>query len=137
MSILQLGNQPANILDFFNWWSKANLEVPNEPVVASEAGSSIPFDEIVPGATVRLAVINGIQYLSIRDIIMHVCGKDNKQASQIWDRMSEDKKEELSSFCRNFQFPGRGQSEQPVITFPGALKLIMFLPGKNAQDLRS
>ena len=37
----------------------------------------IPFDEIVPGAKVRVAVINGKQYLSVRDLIMHLCNKDN------------------------------------------------------------
>ena len=33
----------------------------------------IPFDDIVPGAEVRVAVIDGVQYLSIRDVIMCVC----------------------------------------------------------------
>ena len=98
---------------------------------------SLPLDEIVAGATVRVAVIQGTQYLSVRNVIMYMCGKDNKQASQIWERISSDHKEELSSFCRNFQFPGRGQSMSPVITFPGALKLIMFLPGEMAKIHRS
>ena len=74
----------------------------------------ISFDEIVSGATVRLAVINSIQYLSVRDVIMYMCGKDNKQASQIWERISSDHKEELSSFCRNFQFPAKHSTEPPV-----------------------
>ena len=46
--------------------------------------TSIPLDEIVAGATVRVAVIQGTQYLSVRNVIMYMCGKDNKQASQIW-----------------------------------------------------
>ena len=65
----------------------------------------IPFDEIVPGATVRLVVIDDTQYLSIRDLIMHLCDKDNKQASQIWERMSRDVKDELSSFVDNPSSP--------------------------------
>ena len=89
------------------------------------------FDEIVSGATVRYTIIDGIQYLSVRDLIMHMCGKDNKRAAEVWDRLSPDKKNELSAYCGNFQFPGRGQSEQPVITFPGAIRLAMFLPGKS------
>jgi hypothetical protein len=97
----------------------------------------IPFDEIVPGASVRVVTINGLQYLSIRDIIMCVCGKDNKRASEVWDRLSIDKKQEVSAFCGSYKFPGPGQSEQPVITFPGALKLIMFLPGETAKQHRS
>ena len=108
------------------------------PHLLDKEVSSIPFDEIVPGATVRLTVINGNRYLSVRDIIMHVCGKGNKQASQIWDRMSEDNKEELSSSCSNkelavYKFPGRGQQYQPVITLAGSVKLVMLLPGKRAQ----
>jgi hypothetical protein len=35
-----------------------------------------------------------------------------------------------------FQFPGRGQTPQPVITFPGAIKLAMFLPGEYAKNNR-
>ena len=37
------------------------------------AAATIPLDEIVPGATVRVVVMDGVQYLSIRDLIMCVC----------------------------------------------------------------
>jgi len=70
-------------------------------------------------------------------MIMNLCGVNNKVASQVWERLSTEIKNELSSFCVNFQFPGRGQSEQPVITFPGAIKLLMFLPGEKAKMHRS
>lgn len=99
--------------------------------------ATIPFDEIVPGATVRFCVKDGVQYLSIRDLIMCVCGKTNDEAGLVWRRMSPEKLEEVRSFCSNFQFPGKGQSEQPVITFVGALKLVMFLPGEAAKKHRS
>ena len=99
--------------------------------------ATLPFDEIVPGATVRFCVIDGVQYLSIRDMIMCVCSKDNKDACKIWERLPETQKEEVESFCRNFQFHGQGQSKQPVITFIGALKLIMVLPGEAAKKHRS
>jgi hypothetical protein len=99
--------------------------------------SLIPFDEIVPGSTVRVTTINGMQYLSIRDIIMCVCEKDNNQAGEIWRKLPETRKEELQGRVLNHQFPGKGQSEQPVITFQGALKLIMFLPGNAAKEHRS
>jgi hypothetical protein len=96
----------------------------------------IPFDEIVPGATVRFCVKDGAQYLSIRDMIMCVCGKDPHDAAQIWRRMSPERLSEIGTLCSNFHFPGQGQSEQPVITFGGALKLIMFLPGEAAKTYR-
>ena len=85
----------------------------------------------------RLTLIDGTQYLSIRDIIMHVCDKDSHDAAQIWRRMSDDKVSELGTNCSHFKFPGRGQQEQPVITFPGAIKLLMFLPGEKAKTHRS
>ena len=97
----------------------------------------IPFDEIVPGASVRVVTIDGLQYLSIRDIIMCVCNKDNNDAGQIWRRMSSDHLSELQTSCLSFQFSGQGQVPSPVITFPGALKLLMFLPGEVAKKHRS
>lgn len=98
--------------------------------------STIPFDEIVPGATVRFTTIDGMQYLSVRDEIMHVSSKNNKGASQIWERLSPKLKEELAESCRQHKFPGIGQSEQTVINFKGAIKLAMFLSGDNATKIR-
>ena len=93
----------------------------------------VPFDDIMQGSTVRLVVIDGKQYLSIVDIIMCVCGKNSIQANEVWDRLNTKHKEELTAncgrSCGQFKFRGRGQQVQPVITFPGALKLITFLPG--------
>ena len=99
--------------------------------------ATIPFDEIVPGATVRLAKIDGVQYLSVRDVIMHVCDKSAKTANKLWEILSDEKKREVTNDVRNFQFPGQGQSKQPVITFKGALKLAMFLSGDKAAMHRS
>lgn len=39
--------------------------------------ATIPLDELAPGATIRFTVIDGVQYLSIRDFIMHVCETSN------------------------------------------------------------
>ena len=99
--------------------------------------ATIPLDEIIPGATVRFTVIDGKQYLSIRDLIMHLCVKNQNDSGEVWRKLSEDKKNEVQDFILNFKFSGRGQSEQPVITFPGAIKLAMFLPGENAKKNRS
>ena len=99
--------------------------------------STIPFDEIVPGATVRFTIIDGVQYLSISDIIKHICAKDFRGASKVWRNLSEAKKTEVWQSGTLFQFPGQGQSEQPVITFKGALKLAMFLSGEKAAQHRA
>ena len=99
--------------------------------------ATIPFDEIVPGATARLAVIQDLQYLSIRDIIMHCAAVSSKSANKIWERLPESRKQEVATECRNFKFSGQGQSEQPVITFRGTLKLVMWIGGENAKKYRS
>jgi hypothetical protein len=93
--------------------------------------SSIPFDEIAPGASVRYALVEGVQHFSIRDLIMAVCKKDNNQAAELWRR--SDVRTELEPHCASFKFPGRGQTEQPVIQVQGAVKLLATLPGDNAK----
>ena len=99
---------------------------------------TIPFDDIVLGGEVRFAVIDGKQYLSVRDVIMCVCGVGNDEAGKIWRRLSPQRKDEIQTTAwLKFQFPGRGHSSQPVITFPGAVKLVMFLPGEKARTSRS
>jgi hypothetical protein len=99
--------------------------------------ATIPFDEIVAGATARLAVIENVQYLSIRDVIMHFGGHSSKTANRVWERLSDSRKEEVATECRNFKFSGQGQTEQPVISFKGALKLVMWLGGENSKNYRS
>jgi len=103
----------------------------------SDVVNCIPFDDIVVGATVRFTEIDRVQYLSIRDIVMHVCDKDGNHAADWWRTLSDEKKNELTQFLGKFKFPGRGQQEQSVITFPGAIKLLMFLPGEKAKTHRS
>ena len=98
----------------------------------------IPFDDIVAGATARLCVINNLQYLSVRDVIMHICDLGKRRANEKWERMSEKNKNELGSSCALFKFPGPGHSvPSPVITFQGVLKLVMFLSGDKAAQHRS
>jgi len=87
--------------------------------------------------SVRFTVINGGTYMSVRDIIMVVCKKDNNMAGEVWRNTSDKQKEELQDFLLNFQFPGQGQRVQPVITLEGALKLIMWLPGNMAHRRRA
>ena len=99
--------------------------------------ATIPFDEIVAGATARLAVIENVQYLSSRDVLMHISGQNNKGASKIWERLSDVRKQELSTECRTWKFPGPGQVEQPVVSFKGVLKLVMWVGGENAKNYRS
>ncbi len=68
---------------------------------------------------------------------MHVGGRSAKTANKTWEILSDARKEEVANELRNFKFPGQGQTEQPVITFKGALKLVMWIGGENAKKYRS
>ena len=67
----------------------------------------IPFDEIVPGASARVTVIENVQYLSIRDVLMHFGGCSSKTAHKKWERIPDSRKQEVSTDCRIFRFPGK------------------------------
>ena len=73
----------------FLWVAISSLTMSDNQLMA--------FDEIIPSASVRFAVVDGIQYLSIRDLIMVMCGKDGNQAAEIWRRLSDFKKEEVKA----------------------------------------
>ena len=97
---------------------------------------AIPFDELVPNASVRYQMIDGQSYMSIRDLIMMYCSTNRKNASKIWNRMTDDVMKEISPFIHYFQFPGPGEKIQDVITLEGGIKLLMQLPGKSAKSFR-
>jgi hypothetical protein len=97
----------------------------------------VPFGDILEGAKVRYTTIDGKPYLSVRDIIMVVCGKDNNCACRTWRRdVTEEQHKELEDYVQTFQFPGAGQKVQDVIEFQGAIKLTMWLPGEVAKAFR-
>jgi hypothetical protein len=97
----------------------------------------IPFDEIAAGSSARQIILENVQYLSTRDLVMIFAGCSAKTANKIWERLSESRKQEVTPECRSFKFPGQGQTEQIVITFKGALKLVMWIGGENAKTYRS
>jgi hypothetical protein len=103
----------------------------------SESRDVIPFGELISGASVRVALIKGVQYLSVRDIIMVMCGQTADRATKTWRNLSDKRKEEVRQILTNLKFKGTGQKEQPVIQFQGAIKLMMWLPGERAKQFRS
>jgi hypothetical protein len=102
-----------------------------------EMTSVIAFDDILAGGSVRFTVIGGEQYLSVRDVIMVVSNKKQREACDTWADLPISRKNELSDYSRQFTFSGRGQVPQTVITCKGALLLILILPGEKVKDLRS
>ena len=98
---------------------------------------SLSFESVFPDDDenkVRVATINGIPYLACRGLIMVVCRTDNKGASKIWERLDTT---DLAAGVEIFQFEGRREKYQPVISFKGALCLLMKLPGEQAKAFRS
>lgn len=94
------------------------------------------FGDIWSASAVRLVVIGNVQYLSVRDVIMDVCAVTPRGASQKWRNVDKDTRRELRGSLKKHQFSGRGQIKQDVITFDGALTLVMQLSGKGASVFR-
>ena len=97
----------------------------------------MPFEEIAPGEKVQFAYINKVPCLSVKDLIKVICNPTSKNAMCPWDRLSEDQKSELLAFCKHWVFPGRGRQDPKVITFKGALKIVMWLGGEKAKEYRT
>lgn len=79
---------------------------------------------------------DGVRLAEI-DVVKAVTGKNKEYAGQILRRMSGEVQDELRANCTEYNFNGKGERKTTLITFQGALKLIMALPGINARDLRT
>jgi hypothetical protein len=94
------------------------------------------FADIVPGATVRLCMLSGAQFLAIKDFIMIVCGTDENVSMKMWETLPKLLKDELRKFRAVRDF-GDGSGCEPIIEFVGALKLLHWLPGSKAKYMRT
>jgi hypothetical protein len=101
------------------------------------AVSEISFDSVVPGSVVRQIIIDGKQYLAIKDAIKVICNKNSNRACETWRLLSPDLKEELKEHLNTFNFPGSGGEMPDVITFQGLIILSMYLPGPHAKRNRT
>ena len=96
---------------------------------------AIPCTQLFTNDKVRVATMSGRQYLAIRDLIAVVCRKNPNDARKIWRHIPETLKDDLGVYMSELQFDN-GKQWQPVIQFPGAVKLLCMLPGENAKRLR-
>jgi len=99
--------------------------------------SSISLHDLVPGANARIAVLNQMQHISIRDLLMHVCDLTTIRANEKWRLVPDIIKSKLEGDTQLYQFPGKGNKPEPVITFKGALKLVMHVSGPKAGEFRA
>jgi len=83
-----------------------------------ETPDVISFDEVVSGGTVRVVVIDGDQYLSVKDVVKLGGG-------HVVPRQAID---EISFLVKTWKFPGSDDSEEEVILFQGAIKVLTWLP---------
>ena len=97
---------------------------------------SISFESIAAAASVRVADIKGTVYLSIRDLIGAVCGKDKLHAKLMWRNMSPEKKADLKDSIALYQFDGSKERPQPMLAVSDAPKMLGFLRGRKADKNR-
>ena len=88
-------------------------------------------DGIFKGKEPRITM----EYVSVYDIIK-VAGAQ-KNPRDVWKRILENYEEEVVEFCDNLKFPGPGQRKTPCINAKGLIKLLMWIPGKLAQEFRT
>ena len=73
---------------------------------------------------------------SVYDVLVAFgVSKDHKRAQEVLKRIS-DKHFEVSAFCGNFKFPGRGQRETPITDEEGMYQILMLCPGQRGAEFR-
>ena len=104
-------------------------------------GSEITGDDGITEVRVTKDSLQGCKRISARDIISVVCKKDRNQAAEVWRNVvSEGKvigKVNHFTLVLEFQFSGRGQHKQPVLSLKEAFQLLMVLPGERAKQFRT
>ena len=73
---------------------------------------------------------------SVFDVLVAFGVADKNQNAQVVYKRVAASNSEVSTFCSNFKFPGRGQRETPVATEEGMYQLLMLCPGKRASEFR-
>jgi len=75
------------------------------------------------------------EYVSVFDIIKVAGGQKNPK--ETWKNLMKIHEEEVVQFCDYLKFPGAGQRETPCVNAKGLVKLLMWIPGKLAQEFRN
>ena len=73
--------------------------------------------------------------VSVLDVIGAITDLDSSNCSNYYHRLAEQFPE-VSRFCSNFKFPGRGQRDTPVTCAKGVVTIVMILPGRAAARVR-
>ena len=80
--------------------------IPDMEKASAGTEMAIPFEEIMPGAKARAAVIDGVIYPYGREVIQYLTGNTGKRCNEIWRNLPEGQKVELQPFMKKYQFSG-------------------------------
>jgi len=127
---------PAVITIMQKYFLGDRVLIPAVGEVCKGKEDTISFDEVVTGASARTVVLDGTIHAYTREVIQYLTGNTPKRSCEIWRALPEDQVEELASFVKEYKFSGNGERVVPVISFPGILKLVMFLRGPKAFEHR-
>ena len=72
---------------------------------------------------------------SVLDVISAVTKQPQKQCSMVFARLKR-RHPDLAAVVGQWKFPGKAQKETPVTDTNGIAKIIMYLPGRGAADVR-
>ena len=73
--------------------------------------------------------------ISVIDVVQAITGMTKSNAGNYFDRVKRSNPE-VSTNCRNYSFPGRGQRKTPVTDVRGLVELVLILPGARAKQIR-
>ena len=73
---------------------------------------------------------------SVYDVLVAFGAYPNLDTARITFRRLEKQNPEVSDFCSDFKFPGRGQRETPVTNEEGMYQILMLCPGKRGAEFR-
>ena len=74
--------------------------------------------------------------ISVIDVVQVITGMAKNNAGNYFERMKTTHPE-VSTNCRNYRFPGRGQRATPVMADTRSIvELILALPGRHADRVR-
>ncbi len=102
-------------------------------MASTERVDVIMFNELKEGAFVKLHPSK--TRMSVFDLMRVFSGKKDKARSREWRKLKEYA--EIQCEVIQYQFPGVREQYQPMITFRGALKLVMFMSGQFAASCRT
>lgn len=73
---------------------------------------------------------------SVYDVLVAFGAYPNLDTARITFKRLEKQNPEVSDFCSDFKFPGRGQRGTPVTNEEGMYQILMLCPGKRGAEFR-